>query len=78
MAFTGPIRLHTVSCDIVFFSEAVANELYIDGWEGDEKAFFFEFSMPSDGTTGFNADMPALWMLNAEIPRTLQYGKPEC
>ena len=34
--------------------------------------------MPSDGTKGFNADMPALWMLNAEIPRTLQYGKAEC
>jgi hypothetical protein len=22
--------------------------------------------------------MPAIWMLNAQIPRTLQYGKSEC
>lgn len=34
--------------------------------------------MPSDGTTGFEADMPALWLLNAQIPRTLQYGPADC
>ena len=34
--------------------------------------------MPLDGTHGFNADMPALWLLNANIPRTLQYGNAEC
>lgn len=37
-----------------------------------------EFSMPDDGTTGFNANMPAAWMLNAQIPRTLQYGNADC
>lgn len=47
------------------------------GFDGGDKIFLFEFSMPSDGTTGFEADMPAIWMLNAEIPRTLQYGKAE-
>jgi len=31
-----------------------------------------------DGTTGFNADMPSIWMLNAQIPRTLQYGNAQC
>ena len=34
--------------------------------------------MPMDGTTGFNADMPSIWMLNAQIPRTLQYGNAQC
>lgn len=48
------------------------------GFDGADKVFLFEFSMPSDGTSGFNGDMPAIWMLNADIPRTLQYGKPEC
>jgi hypothetical protein len=37
-----------------------------------------EFSMPLDGDTGFNGDMPAIWMLNAQIPRTLQYGSASC
>ena len=23
-------------------------------------------------------DMPAIWLLNAQVPRTLQYGNPEC
>lgn len=34
--------------------------------------------MPLSGKTGFNADMPAVWLLNAEIPRTLQYGDCSC
>ena len=36
--------------------------------------------MPLDGNTdaATNGDMPAIWMLNAQIPRTLQYGKAEC
>lgn len=50
------------------------------GWSGAQKAFLFEFQMPLDGETdsSFNADMPAIWMLNAQIPRTLQYGLAEC
>jgi len=50
------------------------------GFAGAQKAFFFEFEMPLDGNTdaATNGDMPAIWMLNAQIPRTLQYGKAEC
>ncbi|CAG8953071.1 hypothetical protein HYFRA_00003266 [Hymenoscyphus fraxineus] len=48
------------------------------GFDGSDKLFLMEFSMPSDGKSGFNADMPAIWLLNAKIPRTLQYGKAEC
>lgn len=49
-----------------------------DGFDGADKIFMMEFSMPSDSSSGFNADMPAIWMLNAEIPRTLQYGSASC
>lgn len=48
------------------------------GWSGKEKIFVFEFEMPSDSSSGTNADMPAIWMLNAKIPRTLQYGSSDC
>jgi hypothetical protein len=34
--------------------------------------------MPLDGNRGFNGDMPAIWMLNAQIPHTMQYGDPSC
>lgn len=34
--------------------------------------------MPLDGDRGFNGDMPALWALNARIPRTMQYGDCSC
>lgn len=40
--------------------------------------FLLEFGMPMDGTAGFNADMPAVWILNAQIPRTIQYGEASC
>jgi hypothetical protein len=42
------------------------------------KLFLAEFQMPLSGKTGFNADMPAAWMLNAQIPRTQQYGNCSC
>ncbi|CAD6442185.1 96f09121-de62-402b-b8d4-8d082bf913ba [Sclerotinia trifoliorum] len=48
------------------------------GFNGANKVFLLEFSMPIDGTTGFNADMPSVWILNAQIPRTIQYGNPSC
>lgn len=50
------------------------------GWSGAQKAFLFEFQMPLDGNTdsSTNGDMPAIWMLNAQIPRTLQYGNADC
>lgn len=34
--------------------------------------------MPLDGDRGFNGDMPALWALNARIPRTAQYNSCSC
>lgn len=36
--------------------------------------------MPHDSGSygGFNADMSAIWLLNAKIPRTGQYAKAEC
>lgn len=34
--------------------------------------------MPLDGQTGFNGDMPSVWMLNAQIPRTGQYSSCSC
>ncbi|KAG9230175.1 putative TOS1-like glycosyl hydrolase-domain-containing protein [Amylocarpus encephaloides] len=48
------------------------------GFAGADKMFLMEFSMPFDGKSGFNADMPAIWALNAKIPRTLQYGDASC
>ncbi|RMZ81211.1 hypothetical protein DV737_g2628, partial [Chaetothyriales sp. CBS 132003] len=48
------------------------------GFGGARKLFLLEFNMPYTGGTGFNKDMPAVWILNALIPRTLQYGAAEC
>lgn len=50
------------------------------GFGGEHKMFLFEFSMPKDQKAGkgFNADMPAVWFLNAQIPRTVQYGPKSC
>ncbi|AMD20782.1 HDR040Cp [Eremothecium sinecaudum] len=49
------------------------------GFGGDFKILMFEFTMPHDNSgSGDNQDMPAIWMLNAKIPRTLQYGKATC
>lgn len=48
------------------------------GFDGPRKIFLLEFDMPMTGAAGFNKDMPAVWILNAQIPNTLQYGKSEC
>ncbi|CAB4255068.1 similar to Saccharomyces cerevisiae YBR162C TOS1 Covalently-bound cell wall protein of unknown function [Maudiozyma barnettii] len=49
------------------------------GFSGKDKIFVFEFQMPSDTDgSGYNQDMPAIWLLNAKIPRTLQYGNADC
>lgn len=49
------------------------------GFGGSNRMFLFEFSMPHDSSfTTINQDMPAIWMLNSQIPRTLQYGSPTC
>ena len=46
------------------------------GFSGASKMFLLEFDMPNSGATGWNMDMPAAWMLNADIPRTAQYANP--
>ena len=48
------------------------------GFDGANKMFLLEFDMPLTGVTGWNRDMPAVWILNAQIPNTIQYGKAEC
>lgn len=53
------------------------------GFAGADKLFLMEFGMPTDTTAagtagGFNADMPAIWLLNAQIPRAQQYGGCSC
>ncbi|KAI0384160.1 putative TOS1-like glycosyl hydrolase-domain-containing protein [Hypomontagnella monticulosa] len=48
------------------------------GFEGANKVFLAEFTMPLSGKTGWNMDMPAFWMLNGAIPRTGQYSKCSC
>ena len=54
-------------------------KVFADGWAGAEKAFFMEFSMPDDGvTTAPNGNKPAIWMLNAQIPRGVQFGNADC
>ena len=45
------------------------------GFSGPSKAFVFEFSMPHDSCNeGLAPDTPGIWILNALIPRTDQYG----
>ena len=80
MASSGLVMWHIVSSGfMLLFSWRNAYGSTTDGWDGEEKAFFLEFSMPADGTTGFNADMPAVWLLNEEIDHMLQYPKdPNC
>ncbi|KAL9130502.1 MAG: hypothetical protein Q9217_001322 [Psora testacea] len=49
------------------------------GFGGSHKVFLLEFSMPLTGKSGFNGDMPAIWLHNAQIPLTSQYGtNPDC
>ncbi|KAK0118145.1 target of Sbf [Cadophora gregata] len=48
------------------------------GFDGADKVFFLEFGMPYDGRNGFEGDQPAVWFLNAKVPRTQQYGGCSC
>ena len=50
----------------------------LDGIDGADKVIMIEFAMPMDGDSGSNGDMPAIWALNAQIPRTIQYGNAAC
>ncbi|OBA23963.1 hypothetical protein METBIDRAFT_76880 [Metschnikowia bicuspidata var. bicuspidata NRRL YB-4993] len=45
------------------------------GFSGTTKMFLFEFEMPEANVTlEYYYNMPAIWFLNAKIPRTSQYG----
>ncbi|KAI5951985.1 hypothetical protein KGF54_005060 [Candida jiufengensis] len=47
------------------------------GFAGAVKMFLFEFQMPNETHTSSkisNYNMPAIWLLNAQIPRTAQYS----
>ncbi|CAK9440401.1 uncharacterized protein LODBEIA_P45010 [Lodderomyces beijingensis] len=47
------------------------------GFYGTEKMFLFEFQMPNETHSPWdvaNYNMPAIWLLNAQIPRTAQYS----
>jgi len=48
------------------------------GFGGKHKVFMFEFQMPEQHSGGLNSNMPAIWTLNAKIPRTAQYGACSC
>lgn len=49
------------------------------GFDGPSKLFFLEFTMPLSGIRGpQQADTPAAWILNAEIPRVAQYNSCSC
>lgn len=49
------------------------------GFGGENKVFLFEFQMPEDkNCPEFNRNLPAIWALNAKIPRNVQYGKCSC
>ena len=51
----------------------------LDGFGGPSKIFLLKFTMPYTGTRGFNGDMPAIWLLNAQIPHTSHNGtNPRC
>ncbi|KHE84487.1 hypothetical protein GE21DRAFT_1208548 [Neurospora crassa] len=45
------------------------------GFSGTSRIFLLEFSMPH---TGGGADMPAIWLENARVPLTQQYGACSC
>lgn len=52
------------------------------GFNGTVKMFLFEFEMPEEtkqNNSNIFYDMPAIWLLNAKIPRTSQYSSnPNC
>ncbi|KAL8842517.1 MAG: hypothetical protein Q9170_000471 [Blastenia crenularia] len=65
--------------EVIVMSNRSCDEDYTDGFAGDHKLFMMEFSMPATGKTGFSGDQPGIWLLNAQIPLTSQYGtNPEC
>ncbi|ATY59768.1 hypothetical protein A9K55_002796 [Cordyceps militaris] len=56
-----------------------AKDVAYKGFEGAHKVFLFKFKMPLDGNrANNNGDMPAIWSLNAHIPRSAQYNACSC
>ncbi|KAK7985008.1 TOS1-like glycosyl hydrolase-domain-containing protein [Apiospora saccharicola] len=49
-----------------------------EGFKGADKVFTFRLTMPDNGETGWNKNMPACWVLNGKIPRTGQYHDCSC
>lgn len=48
------------------------------GWDGDYKVIVFNITMPNKSSGGNNDNLPAIWLLNGQIPRTEQYGECSC
>ncbi|KAF2417230.1 hypothetical protein EJ08DRAFT_622322, partial [Tothia fuscella] len=66
------------SCDTTDCGYVRPGTVAYKGFSGPSKAFFMEFMMPDDGSSGWNRNMPAIWALNAQIPRTAQYASCSC
>ncbi|CAK7901635.1 hypothetical protein CAAN1_23S00210 [[Candida] anglica] len=76
---------YTIFSDVKCGSSGVNNDCGVyrngipafHGYDGDIKMFLFEFEMPKETTVSKDEvsyfDMPAIWLLNARIPRTSQY-----
>ena len=76
-----PVALRTVSTlPSPWFHPLCGRRLTnTDGFGGSRKIFLMEFAMPMSGKRRFNSDMPGIWLLNAQIPLTSQYGtNSEC
>ncbi|OTA99405.1 hypothetical protein M426DRAFT_41474, partial [Hypoxylon sp. CI-4A] len=48
------------------------------GFEGADKVFLAEFTMPLSDSNDTDKNMPAYWYLNGKIPRTGQYSSCSC
>ena len=47
-----------------------ARPIAMHGWDGSDKMFITKVQMPMDGSV----NIPAIWLLHADIVRTAQYG----
>lgn len=73
---TAEVVLFTnVSCSDGLCGYYRPNSVAYHGFGGASKIFLIEFGMPLDSTGG---NMPAIWALNALIPRTQEYGSCSC
>lgn len=77
MIFSGTLCSDTTSGDCGYTRSGIPS---YHGFAGADKIFVFEFQMPqaTGDSSAYQYDMPAIWLLNAKIPRTLQYGSSDC